>query len=76
MIRLLTVPPYACAAAATVAVGFFADRTRWRGYCNIVTVIIGITGFVMLIATPNVDVQYAGTFLGAVGKLLAIAYAV
>ncbi|KPI38095.1 putative transporter [Cyphellophora attinorum] len=65
--QLLTVPPYACAAVATVAVGFLADRTRWRGYCNIATVSIGIIGFLMLIATPNVDVQYAGTFLGAVG---------
>lgn len=65
--QLLTVPPYACAAVATVLVGFVADRTRWRGYCNIVTVSIGIIGFIMLIATSNVDVQYAGTFLGAVG---------
>ena len=30
--QLLTVPPYACAAVMTIAIGFFADRTRWRGY--------------------------------------------
>ena len=65
--QLLSVPPYAVAAALTVTVGFIADRTRWRGYCNIVTVIIGIVGFTMLLATDRPSVQYAGTFLGAAG---------
>jgi len=65
--QLLTVPPYACAAVMTVAIGFFADRTRWRGYCNMATVTVGAVGFVMLLSTPNVQVQYAGVFLGAVG---------
>lgn len=65
--QLLTVPPYACAAVMTVAVGMFADRTRWRGYCNMATVTVGAIGFAMLLGSSNVDVQYAGTFLGAVG---------
>jgi hypothetical protein len=65
--QLLTVPPYACAAVCTVAVGFLADRTRWRGYCNIATVIVGMVGFIMLISSGRADVQYAGTFLGAIG---------
>lgn len=65
--QLLTVPPYACAAVCTVAVGFLADRTRWRGYCNIATVSIGAIGFILLIASPQPDIQYAGTFLGAIG---------
>ncbi|KAL0941353.1 major facilitator superfamily transporter [Colletotrichum truncatum] len=65
--QLLSVPPYAVAAALTVTVGVIADRTRWRGYCNIATVTIGIVGFVMLIASKNPQIQYAGTFLGAAG---------
>jgi MFS family permease len=65
--QLLSVPPYAVAALLTVSVGFIADRTRWRGYCNIATVTIGIIGFVLLISTSNPRVQYAGTFLGAAG---------
>lgn len=65
--QLLSVPPYAVAALLTVAVGFFADRTRYRGYCNMATVTIGIVGFVMLIASQDPRVQYAGTFLGAAG---------
>ncbi|KAK2050111.1 major facilitator superfamily transporter [Colletotrichum somersetense] len=65
--QLLSVPPYAVAAALTVTVGVIADRTRWRGYCNVATVIIGIVGFVLLIASSNPKIQYAGTFLGAAG---------
>jgi MFS family permease len=65
--QLLSVPPYAVAAVCTVSVGFLADKTRWRGYCNIGTVIVGIVGFVMLLSTDRPAVQYAGTFLGAAG---------
>lgn len=65
--QLMSVPPYAVAAAMTVVVGFVADRTKWRGYCNMVIALIGCIGFAMLLATDNVHVQYAGTFLGAVG---------
>jgi cyanate permease len=65
--QLLTVPPYACAAVITVAVGVFADHTRWRGYCNMVTVTVGAIGFTLLLSSSNIHVQYAGTFLGAAG---------
>lgn len=65
--QLLSVPPYAAAAVCTVAVGFLADRTRCRGYCNIGTVLVGMAGFVMLLASDQPNIQYAGTFLGAIG---------
>ncbi|KAM5372976.1 hypothetical protein ACJZ2D_007187 [Fusarium nematophilum] len=65
--QLLSVPPYACAAVCTISVGFIADRTRWRGYCNIATVSVGIVGFVMLLASEKPKVQYAAVFLGAIG---------
>ncbi|KAF5022453.1 hypothetical protein F66182_5489 [Fusarium sp. NRRL 66182] len=65
--QLLSVPPYACAAVMTIIVGFVGDRTKWRGYCNIATVIIGIIGFVMLIASSSANVQYGAVFLGAMG---------
>lgn len=71
--QLLSVPPYAVAAVCTISVGFIADRTRWRGYCNMGTVIVGIVGFVMLISTAKPKVQYAGTFLGAMGIYPTIA---
>jgi MFS family permease len=65
--QLLTVPPYVCAAVVTICVGFFADRTRWRGFCNMATVSIGILGFALLISSGDIHIQYAGTFLGAIG---------
>lgn len=65
--QLMSVPPYAAAAAMTVFIGWLADRTRWRGYCNMAISFTGCVGFAMLLSTTNVHVQYAGTFLGAVG---------
>ncbi|KAJ4364615.1 hypothetical protein N0V83_009211 [Neocucurbitaria cava] len=65
--QLLSVPPYAVAATMTVIVGWVADKTKWRGYCNMAVSLTGCIGFAMLLATSNVHVQYAGTFLGAVG---------
>ncbi|KAG9252494.1 major facilitator superfamily domain-containing protein [Emericellopsis atlantica] len=66
-LQLLSVPPYAIAALLTIAVGFLGDRTQWRGYCNMATVTIGMVGFIMLIASSNPQIQYAGTYLGAAG---------
>ncbi|KAI0870050.1 MFS general substrate transporter [Hypoxylon argillaceum] len=65
--NLLSVPPYAAAAVLTVIIGFVADRTRQRGLCNIIVSLIGIVGFILLIASDNPAVKYAATFLGALG---------
>ncbi|KAI2618362.1 MFS general substrate transporter [Hypoxylon sp. NC1633] len=65
--QLLSVPPYAAAAVLTVIIGFVADRTRQRGLCNIGVSLIGIAGFLMLLASTDPRVKYAGTFLGALG---------
>ncbi|KAK4937657.1 hypothetical protein LTR66_015169 [Elasticomyces elasticus] len=65
--QLLSVPPYAVAAACTVAVGWIANRTGRRGLCNICTCLLAIVGFAMLLATRNPKIQYAGVFLGAAG---------
>ncbi|KAI8935766.1 hypothetical protein NX059_007286 [Plenodomus lindquistii] len=65
--NLLSVPPYAVAAVITVLVGWIADRTQQRGLCNIVISFFGIIGFSMLLGSSNPHVQYAGTFLGAIG---------
>lgn len=73
MSQLYTVPPYAAAAILTVVIGFVADRTKARGMCNIFVSIVGIAGFTMLISTANPGVQYAGTFLGALGIYPCIA---
>ncbi|EOO02302.1 putative major facilitator superfamily transporter protein [Phaeoacremonium minimum UCRPA7] len=71
--QLMSVPPYACAAILTVAIGFIADRTRQRGLCNICVSLLGVVGFSMLIGSDKAGVQYAGTFLGALGIYPCIA---
>ena len=71
--QLLSVPPYAAAAVLTVTIGYVADRTRQRGLCNIGVSVIGAVGFAMLIAGTSPGVQYAGTFLGALGIYPCIA---
>ncbi|KAH9988587.1 MFS general substrate transporter [Xylariaceae sp. FL0662B] len=65
--QLMSVPPYVGAALLTVVVGFIADRTHQRGLCNIIVSLLGIAGFSMLLGSAEPAVQYAGTFLGAMG---------
>ncbi|KAL2154571.1 hypothetical protein VTH82DRAFT_3247 [Thermothelomyces myriococcoides] len=65
--QLMSVPPYVVAAALTVIIGFVADRTRARGLCNILVSLLAVAGFSMLLGTENPAVQYAGTFLAAMG---------
>jgi MFS family permease len=65
--QLMSVPPYVAAALLTVAIGFVADRTRARGLCNIFVSLLGVAGFAMLLGTDDPAVQYAGTFLAALG---------
>ncbi|CAN9395707.1 unnamed protein product [Alternaria alternata] len=71
--NLLSVPPYAVAAVVTVLVGYIADRTQQRGYCNMGVSLFGITGFAMLLGSGNPNVQYAGTFLRAISIYPTIA---
>jgi len=71
--QLMSVPPYACAAVLTIAVGWFADRTKQRGLCNIFVSLIGVAGFAMQLGSQSPHVKYAGTFLGALGIYPCIA---
>ncbi|KAL8777120.1 MAG: hypothetical protein Q9213_008001 [Squamulea squamosa] len=71
--QLLSVPPYAAAACLTVLIGYIADRTHKRGICNMSVSILGVIGFAMLLGSKEPAVQYAGTFLGALGIYPCIA---
>lgn len=71
--QLLSVPPYVAAAILTVAIGFIADRTCQRGFCNIIVSFLGIAGFSMLLGSEEPGIKYAGTFLGALGIYPCIA---
>lgn len=70
--QLLSVPPYFLAALLTIVVGFWSDRSGRRAIFNICCAPISMAGFIMLIATDNAPVQYAGAFLGAMGIYPAI----
>ncbi|KAI5293786.1 hypothetical protein KEM52_005232 [Ascosphaera acerosa] len=70
--QLMSVPPYAVAAVATVSVGLLADKIKQRGICNMCIAVVGIAGFVMMMASEDPAVKYAGTFLGALGIYPAI----
>ena len=71
--QLLSVPPYAAAAILTVIVGYSADRTRQRGLHNFAFAGLGAVGFAMLLSASSPGVQYAGTFLAAMGIYPCIA---
>ncbi|KAK4952134.1 hypothetical protein LTR10_010054 [Elasticomyces elasticus] len=65
--NLLSVPPYAAAAVLTIFIGWLADRTAQRGWCNVGVSLLGIMGFSMLLGSTSPGVKYAGTFFGALG---------
>lgn len=71
--QLLSVAPYAAAAIITILIGYIADRSHQRGLCNMGVSILGIIGFAMLLGGSTPGVQYAGTFLGAMGIYPCIA---
>ena len=71
--QLLSVPPYAAAAIMTITVGYIADKYRQRGLCNFSCSVLGAVGFAMLLSAASPGVQYAGTFLAAMGIYPCIA---
>lgn len=70
--QLLSVPPYAGGAILTIFVGFMSDRLQHRAFFNFGIAWIGIIGFTMIMASEKPGVQYAGTFLGAMGIYPAV----
>lgn len=66
-IQLLTVPPNMCAFFTVLIACFLSDRIKKRGILMLVGIVIAIAGYIMLIATPDIWIQYGGTFLVAAG---------
>ncbi|KAF2157116.1 MFS general substrate transporter, partial [Myriangium duriaei CBS 260.36] len=71
--NLLSVPPYAAAAILTVTIGYIADRTGQRGWCNICVSVLGVVGFALLASTTLPGLKYAAVFLAALGIYPCIA---
>ena len=56
---------YIGAAILTVVVGWLADKYNKRGVFNIGVSFLGISGFLILLASRNARLSYAATFLSA-----------
>lgn len=65
--QLMSVPPYAVACLFTISGGFLADRYKQRGIFMMFFCALAIFGWVLLIASSNTHVQYAGTFFATSG---------
>jgi len=65
--NLVSVPIYVLACVVTIVVGIVADRTGRRGFVNLIGFSVGITGYVILIASRNFGLSYFATYLAACG---------
>jgi predicted MFS family arabinose efflux permease len=65
--QLFTVPPNMCAFFAVLVSSYYSDKLKNRGYFVIGGAILGICGYIMLLAANTNAVRYAGTFFVAVG---------
>ncbi|EJD40921.1 MFS general substrate transporter [Auricularia subglabra TFB-10046 SS5] len=65
--QLMTVPPYAVAAASIWIVAVIAARYKRRAVFIILSALVGILGYIILIATKTAGRQYVGVFLAAAG---------
>ncbi|KAJ9603420.1 hypothetical protein H2200_012198 [Cladophialophora chaetospira] len=65
--QLMTVPPYVVACFLCLSAGYASDKVRTRGVIMIGFYLVAIIGLVMLDASHNAHVKYAGTFFFAAG---------
>lgn len=68
--NLVSIPIYVVACLVTVAVGFMADRTSRRTLYSIVLSVVGVIGYVILIANDprsKPGVSYFAIYLAACG---------
>ncbi|KAH7353954.1 major facilitator superfamily transporter [Plectosphaerella cucumerina] len=65
--QLMTVPPYICACVCCIGGGWLADKHGQRGIYMIGFCATAIFGFILLIASQNNHVKYAGCFFAAMG---------
>ncbi|ORY81511.1 putative MFS transporter [Protomyces lactucae-debilis] len=65
--QLYSVAPYVVAAFGTICLGYIGDRFGYRSLLNMLSSTIAIIGFALLLGERNKNIQYLGTFLGALG---------
>lgn len=71
--QLHSVPPWVCAFGFAMFIAFFSDFTKHRFAFTVLPICVAIAGFGILITVhDNVDLQYAGLFLVAMGAYSAM----
>ncbi|CAF1233669.1 unnamed protein product [Adineta steineri] len=72
--QLMTAPPYVFAFITTMTTAYFSDRYTRRAIFIMFWLIIAITGFIILIASQNLNVKYFAVFLatGGISPCIAI----
>lgn len=71
--QLHSVPPWACAFAFAMVIATCSDFAKHRFLFTILPISVAISGFAILITVhDNVNVQYAGLFLVAMGAYSAM----
>lgn len=66
-VQAMTAPVYAVGAFTYIASAYWSDRTGYRGYFIMGSIISAIVGYGMLIANAGSGVSYAGTFFVSIG---------
>ncbi|KAK8864132.1 hypothetical protein IAR55_001378 [Kwoniella newhampshirensis] len=64
--QLLTVPVYAIAAVSFALCGHFSDKYKVRAPFIGGSLCIGLIGYIMILAAPEVGVRYAGVFVTSI----------
>ncbi|KAI1490830.1 MFS transporter-like protein [Biscogniauxia mediterranea] len=65
--QLFTVPPNMAAFFFVLGTSYLSDRVKARGPIMVSCCLVAVAGYVMLLATKDNSVRYAGTFLAAIG---------
>ena len=65
--QLLTIPPNIAAFITVLACAHLSDRLKTRGAFIAAGTLVGLIGYILLLAASNNATRYAGTFLVAIG---------
>ncbi|KAF8309895.1 MFS general substrate transporter [Clavulina sp. PMI_390] len=65
--NLMGVPAVFTGTITTISVGFLSDRYGRRGWWNVGSCIVGITGYIILLASNTKGVTYFGVFVASAG---------
>ena len=66
-VQAMTAPVYAVGALTYIGSAYWSDRTQFRGYFIMGSIVSAIVGYGMLIANHNTATSYAGCFFVSIG---------